>query len=256
MDKERLIRLPEVEKRVGLRHSTIYSYIKQGRFPKQVRLAARAVAWPESKIDEFIADRIKQSRVHVAQVGSQSPIVASAGDLRLLRLQPAKGRLHLDGGPFGVVIGKVRGVIGLEVTSPQGYEALSKLCPEEDRDSLDTFRWPTDSMEPGHWGDGVTVAIFRWPEGVDQNDLAAKLPDGLIVHAMSGLIPIDPVVLHGVRLEETDESSFRIADGELEHATILQFPKCLLDYIRSNAVKAPKRPPQSEVPPERHRRIS
>lgn len=58
---ERLLRLPEVESRVGLRKSSIYEML--GRtppaFPKPLKLSRRAVCWPASAIDAWIADRIK-----------------------------------------------------------------------------------------------------------------------------------------------------------------------------------------------------
>jgi prophage regulatory protein len=56
---ERLLRLPEVESMVGLRKSSIYEGIKAGTFPAPVKLSRRAVCWPASAIDAWIADRIK-----------------------------------------------------------------------------------------------------------------------------------------------------------------------------------------------------
>jgi prophage regulatory protein len=59
---ERLLRLPDVEKLVGLRKSAIYAGVKAKTFPAPVILGSRAVAWPESAIQAWIAERIKQSR--------------------------------------------------------------------------------------------------------------------------------------------------------------------------------------------------
>lgn len=56
---ERLLRLPEVESMVGLRKSSIYDAMKRGEFPSPVKLSRRAVCWPASAIDAWIADRIK-----------------------------------------------------------------------------------------------------------------------------------------------------------------------------------------------------
>jgi prophage regulatory protein len=58
---ERLLRLPEVESMVGLRKSSIYEQVKRGDFPAPVKLSRRAVCWPASSIDSWIADRIKGS---------------------------------------------------------------------------------------------------------------------------------------------------------------------------------------------------
>ena len=54
----RLIRLPEVQHRVGLGRSTIYRWMAEGRFPKPVRLGGYAVAWTENEITEWIAGRL------------------------------------------------------------------------------------------------------------------------------------------------------------------------------------------------------
>jgi prophage regulatory protein len=248
------MRLPEVERRVGLRHSTIYSYMNQGRFPKRIKITRGAVGWLEFEIEAWMANRVKRSRALAAQVDNRSHGMKCAGDLRLVPLPSANVNTNLND-RWGVATGKERGVVAIEITLPQGYEALWQLCPEEDRDSLETFHWPTNSMELGREGDGTAVALYQWPDGVEESELALQLPEGLAIHAGGGLIPVDPSVLHGVRLEEVDTSGYRIADGEQEHAAILQFPKCLSDYVRSNAVKAPpKRPPLSEAPAKKRRK--
>lgn len=53
----RLIRLPEVKDRTSLSRSSIYSMMAQGTFPVQKKLGVRMVAWCESDIDQWIADR-------------------------------------------------------------------------------------------------------------------------------------------------------------------------------------------------------
>ena len=58
---ERLLRLPELKTVTGLSRSTIYSWIKDGTFPRQVKLGERAVAWRESEIDEWLFRRIAAS---------------------------------------------------------------------------------------------------------------------------------------------------------------------------------------------------
>lgn len=54
MAHNRIIRLPEVKRRVGLSRSSIYDYIQKGMFPKQISLGARAVGWLEADIDLWI----------------------------------------------------------------------------------------------------------------------------------------------------------------------------------------------------------
>lgn len=55
----RLIRLREVQHRVGLGRSTIYRWMAEGRFPTPVQLGGHAVAWPQEDIDEWIGQRSK-----------------------------------------------------------------------------------------------------------------------------------------------------------------------------------------------------
>jgi prophage regulatory protein len=51
----RLIRLREVQHRVGLGRSTIYRWMSEGRFPKPVQLGGHAVAWVEAEVEAWIA---------------------------------------------------------------------------------------------------------------------------------------------------------------------------------------------------------
>ena len=50
----RMIRLPEVKRRVGLARSTIYRLMGSGGFPKPHKLGPRAIAWLEADIDGWI----------------------------------------------------------------------------------------------------------------------------------------------------------------------------------------------------------
>jgi prophage regulatory protein len=56
---ERLIRQPEVLRRVGISKSTLWDWIKADRFPRPVRLGERAVAWKSSEIDRWIEGRVE-----------------------------------------------------------------------------------------------------------------------------------------------------------------------------------------------------
>lgn len=53
----RLIRLARVEDLTGLKKSSVYAGVKNKTFPAPVRLSARAVAWRESDVDKWIAER-------------------------------------------------------------------------------------------------------------------------------------------------------------------------------------------------------
>ncbi|MET4131978.1 prophage regulatory protein [Porphyrobacter sp. MBR-155] len=50
----RLLRLPEVMDRVGLRRSAIYQRMSEGRFPKCRTLGARCSVWVEAEINAWI----------------------------------------------------------------------------------------------------------------------------------------------------------------------------------------------------------
>ncbi|GIU32549.1 transcriptional regulator [Shewanella colwelliana] len=56
----RLIKLKEVMDSTGLGRSTIYNYIADETFPKPVSLGARAVAWVESEVQDWILERIEE----------------------------------------------------------------------------------------------------------------------------------------------------------------------------------------------------
>lgn len=50
----RLIRLPEVMARVGLKRSAIYQRMSEGRFPKSRSLSGKCTVWVEAEIDAWI----------------------------------------------------------------------------------------------------------------------------------------------------------------------------------------------------------
>lgn len=58
----RLLRLPEVMDRVGLRRSAIYQRMKEGRFPKARSLGAKCSVWVEVEIDEWIRSIADEGR--------------------------------------------------------------------------------------------------------------------------------------------------------------------------------------------------
>jgi len=59
--QERLLRLREVEAQIGLRKSFIYAAMARGEFPAAVRFSRRAVLWPSSAIDSWIAEQIAKA---------------------------------------------------------------------------------------------------------------------------------------------------------------------------------------------------
>jgi prophage regulatory protein len=57
VSSERLLRLPSVLERVGVSRSTLWSWVREKRFPPPVRLGLRAVAWRSTEVDAWIASR-------------------------------------------------------------------------------------------------------------------------------------------------------------------------------------------------------
>ena len=53
----RYLRLPEVIERCGYSKPSIYRLVKEGKFPRPVKLGARAVAWPEHVIQDWLDSR-------------------------------------------------------------------------------------------------------------------------------------------------------------------------------------------------------
>lgn len=62
MTSSKVLRLPSVKIRTGLSRSSIYNFIAAGEFPKQIRLGTRAVGWLEAEVDEWLANRVAESR--------------------------------------------------------------------------------------------------------------------------------------------------------------------------------------------------
>jgi prophage regulatory protein len=64
---EKFLRLTEVQRRVPYSRSNLYLLMSRGAFPKNYALGARAVAWLESEISQWV-----NSRVHASRKGMQN----------------------------------------------------------------------------------------------------------------------------------------------------------------------------------------
>lgn len=53
----RVLRLPQVMARIGLKRSWIYAAVNRGDFPQPVKLSIRAVGWRVADVDAWIAGR-------------------------------------------------------------------------------------------------------------------------------------------------------------------------------------------------------
>lgn len=58
--ERRILRRAEVEAKTGFKRAHIYNLMKEGKFPKALRLGVRAVGWDSTEIDQWIADRLKE----------------------------------------------------------------------------------------------------------------------------------------------------------------------------------------------------
>ncbi len=71
IENQRFIRRKEVQAKTGLGASSIYAMMKQGKFPKAITLSERRVAWVESDIDFWIAERIAHNKQAVKRYGKK-----------------------------------------------------------------------------------------------------------------------------------------------------------------------------------------
>ncbi len=52
---DRLLRLPQLLEIVPIGRSTIWAYVRDGRFPAPVRLGSRCTVWRESDVQSWLA---------------------------------------------------------------------------------------------------------------------------------------------------------------------------------------------------------
>ena len=58
VDHPRFIRLPQVLEMTGLSTSTIYRWMTDGTFPKQIQLGSRSVVWNERDVIDWMNQQI------------------------------------------------------------------------------------------------------------------------------------------------------------------------------------------------------
>jgi prophage regulatory protein len=65
----RTLRMKDLPDKVGLRPSTIYALVAQGRFPAPFKLlpGGRAVGWLEATIDDWLDTQIERQKSEVNQ---------------------------------------------------------------------------------------------------------------------------------------------------------------------------------------------
>lgn len=59
--RNRLLRLPDVMARVGMKRSAIYQRMSEGKFPKSRSLGPKCAVWVEAEIEEWIRGVVQRS---------------------------------------------------------------------------------------------------------------------------------------------------------------------------------------------------
>jgi prophage regulatory protein len=77
---DRLLRLPEVIRTVGLSRATIYRYVSTGGFPPPIPFGPRISLWSERRIQDWIAERKGEARSELAGEPSPGSAAASANE--------------------------------------------------------------------------------------------------------------------------------------------------------------------------------
>ena len=57
-----LYRLTDVKHRVGVSSSSIWAWVKQGKFPKPHKISDNVTAWSAADVDRWVAERIAASQ--------------------------------------------------------------------------------------------------------------------------------------------------------------------------------------------------
>ncbi len=52
--------LPRVEEEVGLKRSSIYAMVREGRFPPPIKISRRVSRWSETAVKGWVADRVEE----------------------------------------------------------------------------------------------------------------------------------------------------------------------------------------------------
>lgn len=55
---KRILSIKDVLGRVPISRQLLYSWVAQGKFPKQIQISANRVGWDEEEIDAFIQELI------------------------------------------------------------------------------------------------------------------------------------------------------------------------------------------------------
>jgi prophage regulatory protein len=71
VQRDKFLRLPQVEELVSIRKSAIYRLMREGKFPQCVHVTPRCTAWQESLVLAWIQDRIQAATQPATTAGAQ-----------------------------------------------------------------------------------------------------------------------------------------------------------------------------------------
>lgn len=54
----RILRRAEVEQKTGFKRTHLYNLMREGKFPKALRIGLRAVGWDSLEVEQWIAERL------------------------------------------------------------------------------------------------------------------------------------------------------------------------------------------------------
>jgi prophage regulatory protein len=58
--ERRILRRADVEARCGFKRAHLYKLIRDGKFPRPLRIGIRAVGWDSVDIDQWIAEQLQR----------------------------------------------------------------------------------------------------------------------------------------------------------------------------------------------------
>jgi len=62
----KFIKLAEVIEKTSLKKSSIYAFMAEGKFPKNIKLGERAVAWDADLIDSWMLAKVESSNHQIS----------------------------------------------------------------------------------------------------------------------------------------------------------------------------------------------
>ena len=90
MTVRKFYRLPSLCEITGLSESGLYKLIREGKFPKGVKLTSRATGWPSDAIDRWIESRLTNQlvlqRSETEQLAADASPILVAGEVSIANL--------------------------------------------------------------------------------------------------------------------------------------------------------------------------